>query len=156
MRTVPLFAAVLILMHLSFAQTQPSKPLTPSKAVSPFEQELLTNQTEFMQAVEQKDVARVRQSVAEDFRGIGNNGDYYEREELVDSAHNGSPKGQRMYDMVVVRVGDECAVVSYNLVVPGSRIRYRHMSDTWAKISGSWKLKFQQMTINLFSATDFD
>jgi len=30
------------------------------------------------------------------------------------------------------------------------------MSDTWAKDGGKWKLKFQQYTPNLWSATDFD
>ena len=150
MRILAMLSAVLISATLMFAQAPQSKPM------SPFEQELVENQNQFMRAIAEKNVAYVNQAVADDFRGIGNNGDYYEREEVVDSAHEGAPKDLRVYDTVVVRVGNECAVVSYNLVVPGSRIRYRHMSDTWTKEDGKWKLKFQQMTINLFSATDFD
>ncbi len=143
-------SAVLITVSLAFAQTPQSKSL------SPFEQELVNNQNQFMQAIADKNVSYVNQAVAGDFRGIGNNGDYYDRDEVVDAARGGVPKDQRMYEIVVVRISDDCAVVSYNLVVPGSRIRYRHMSDTWAKDGARWKLKFQQITINLWSATDFD
>lgn len=150
MRIFALLSAVLLYISLVFAQAP------QSKALAPFEQELVSNENKFMQAIADKDVAYVNQAVAEDFKGIANNGDYYDRDELVESTHGGLPKGQRMYEIVVVPLNEDCAVVSYNLVVPGSRIRYRHMSDTWTKDDGKWKLKFQQMTINLFSATDFD
>jgi hypothetical protein len=156
MRIFSLLLSAVLISALALAQTPPAKPMPSSKELSPFEQELVSNQNQFMQAIADKNVSYVSQAVAEDFRGVGNNGDYYDRDEVVEGAHTGQPKGQRMYDVVVVRVGDDCAVVSYNLVVPGSRIRYRHMSDTWAKDNGKWKLKFQQLTINLFSATDFD
>ncbi|HWZ83161.1 MAG TPA: nuclear transport factor 2 family protein [Terriglobales bacterium] len=156
MRAFSLLLSAVLMSALAVAQTPPAKPMPSSKELSPFEQELVSNQNQFMQAMADKNVTYVSQSVAQDFRGVGNNGDYYDRDEVVDGAHGGTPKGQRMYDLVVVPVGADCAVVSYNLVVPGSRIRYRHMSDTWAKDNGKWKLKFQQLTINLFSATDFD
>jgi len=34
--------------------------------------------------------------------------------------------------------------------------RYQHLSDTWVEQSGAWKLKFQQSTLNLWSAHDLD
>ncbi|MFY9559491.1 MAG: nuclear transport factor 2 family protein [Terriglobales bacterium] len=150
MRTIPLMCAVMISVSLAFSQTPQAKPL------SPFEQELVNNENQFMQALAEKNVAYVNQSVADDFKGIGTNGDFYDRDELVGMAHEGLPKDVRVYEVRVVRLNDDSAVVTYNLIIPGGRPRYRHMSDTWAKDSGKWKLKFEQTTINLWSATDFD
>jgi hypothetical protein len=137
-------------ISVAFAQTPQSKPL------SPFEQEVVNNENQFMQALANKDVAYVSQAVADDFKGIGTNGDFYDRDELVGMAHEGLPKDVRVYEVRVVRLNDDSAVVAYNLIIPGARPRYRHMSDTWAKDGGKWKLKFQQTTTNLWSATDFD
>jgi hypothetical protein len=150
MRILALVCAVVMCCGVAQAQVQ------QAKALSPFEQELITNHHQFMQALAEKNVAAVNAAVADDFRGIGTNGDSYDREEIVASAQEGLPKDIRVYELRVVRVDDDAAVVSYNLIVPGSRIRYRHMSDTWAKEDGKWKLKFQQATINLWSAMDFD
>lgn len=155
MRTLTTLFAVLIITALSVAQNQPSKPLT-STPLSSFQQELVANQNQFSQALAEKNSAYVKQAVADDFRGIGTNGEFYDKDELVGSAHEGAPKDLRVYDVQVVRLNDDAAVVTYNLIIPGGRPRYRHMSDTWAKDAGKWKLKFQQYTPNLWSATDFD
>jgi hypothetical protein len=127
-----------------------------SKALSPFEQELVNNQNRYVQAFAEKDTAYVTQTIADDFKGIGTNGDFYDKDELVGASHWGLSKDVRAYDVEVVRLTDDSAVVTYNLIVPGSRPRYRHMADTWARDNGKWKLKFQQVTANLWSATDFD
>ena len=78
------------------------------------------------------------------------------RKNWSDAAHGASPRTCACTTFEVVRLTDDSAVVTYNLIVPGARPRYRHMSDTWAKDNGKWKLKFQQVTTNLWSATDFD
>lgn len=147
-----LFFFCAILACVSMTQAQPPQ----TKTLSPFEQELITTHHQFMEALAAKNSAAVNELVADDFRGIATNGDSYDREEIISSAHDGLPQGVRVYEISVVHLNDESAVVSYNFIVPGSRIRYRHMSDTWAKVDGTWKLKFQQATINLWSATDFD
>ena len=79
-----------------------------------------------------------------------------EEREFVESAQAGMPKDTRAYDFHVVKLNDDSAVVAYNLIVPGEHPRYRHMADTWAKIDGQWKLKFRQITPNLWSANDLD
>lgn len=150
MRTIPLLSAVLVSVSLAFAQAPQSKPL------SPFEQELVNNQNQYVKAFADKNIAYVNQAIADDFRGIGTNGDFYDKDELAGAARWGLSKDVRAYDVQVVRLTDDSAVVTYNLIVPGSRARYRHMSDTWAKDGGKWRLKFQQVTMNLWSATDFD
>jgi hypothetical protein len=146
MRTFLLF---LFSVSLSFAQTA-------QKQLSPFEQELISNQKQFMQAWQEKNSAYVNQSVSEDFKGIAQNGDSYEKGDLLTASEEGLPKDFRMYEIEVVHLDDSCAVVTYNEIVPGSRPRYRHMSDTWVKDGGKWKLKFQQLTPNLWSALDLD
>jgi hypothetical protein len=150
MRIFSLLPAVLLSVSLTFAQAPKSKPL------SPFEQELVNNHNQFMQALADKNSAYVNQTVASDFKGISINGDSYDRDEVLDGVHEGQPKDQRIYDLQVVRLDDGCAIVTYNLIVPGASPRYRHMSDTWVRDNGKWKLKFQQATINLWSAMDFD
>lgn len=150
MRGISLLCAVVGSVTLTLAQTP------APKALSPFEQELVSNEKQFMQALQDKNVAYVNQAVSDDFKGIATNGDFYDKEELVGTAQEGMPKDQRAYDFRVVRLDDGCAVVAYNLIVPGARPRYRHMSDTWTKDSGKWKLKFQQTTPNLWSALDLD
>jgi hypothetical protein len=155
MRTLTMLSAVLISMTLAVAQNQPSKPVAPTP-VSAFEQELVDNQNQFMQAIAEQKRAVVNESVAADFQGIGTNGDFYDRDEFLGFTHEGLPKELRVYDIHVVRLTDDSAVVSYNMIVPGARPRYRHMSDTWAKDGRKWKLKFQQYTPNLWSANDFD
>jgi hypothetical protein len=155
MRMIAVLSAILINATLAVAQNQPSKPLAPSP-VSAFEQELVNNQNQFMQAIAEQKHSFVNDSVAADFQGIGTNGDFFGREEFLSFTHDGLPKDLRVYETHVVKLTDDSAVVTYNMIVPGSRPRYRHMSDTWAKEGGKWKLKFQQYTPNLWSATDFD
>jgi hypothetical protein len=150
MRGISLLCAVVVSISLAFAQTPAPKPL------SPFEQELISNEKQFIQAMQNKDVAYVSQIVSDDFSSIAANGDLQEKEDLVGEAQQGLPKDLRVYDVRVVRLDDACAVVVYNQIVPGSRPRYRHMSDTWTRDGGHWKLRFEQETPNLWSALDLD
>jgi hypothetical protein len=150
MRSIFLLCVLVIGVSVAFAQGP------QAKEISPFEQELVDNEKQFIQAFQGKNVAYVSQTVSDDFKGIGTNGDFYEKDELVGTAQEGMPKDLRIYDVRVVRLDEGCAVVAYNLIVPGARPRYRHMSDTWTKDGGKWKLKFQQVTPNLWSALDLD
>ena len=150
MRSISLLCAVVVSVALAFAQSPTPKPL------SLFEQELVNNEKQFMPALQDKNVAYVSETVSDDFKGIATNGDLYEKEELVGAAQEGLPKDLRIYDLRVVRLDEGCAVVTYNQIVPGARPRYRHMSDSWTKEGGKWKLKFQQTTPNLWSALDLD
>ena len=139
---------ILAVVPLALAQAPGAKALTP------FEQELTDNQMRFMKAVEAKDSAYVSAAVAEDFKGVGTNGDFYGRGEVEGTAEEGLPKGWRIYEVSVVRLTDSSAVVSYNQILPDSHPRYTHISDAWAKENGQWKLKFRQVTLNLWTAMD--
>ena len=145
-----LLGTILVSVTLALSQTPSSKP------VSAFDQQLIDQQKQFLQAAQSKQTTVVDRAVADDFQGIATNGDFYDRSEVVESAQAGMPKDTRAYDFHVVKLNDDSAVVAYNLIVPGEHPRYRHMADTWAKIDGQWKLKFRQITPNLWSANDLD
>ena len=145
-----LLGTVLVSVTLALSQTPPSKP------VSPFEQQLIDQQKQFLQAIQTQNVTVVDRTVADNFQGIATNGDFYDKSEVVESAEKGMPNDTRAYDFHVVKLNDDSAVVAYNLIVPGEHPRYRHMADTWARIDGQWKLKFRQITPNLWSANDLD
>ena len=145
-----LLGTVLVGVTLALSQAPASKP------VSAFDQQLIDQQKQFLQATQSKDATAVDRAIADDFQGIATNGDFYNRSEVVDSAQAGMPKDTRAYDFQVVKLTDDSAVVAYNLIVPGEHPRYRHMADTWARIDGQWKLKFRQITPNIWSANDLD
>lgn len=145
-----LTGAILVCVSLAFSQTPSAKP------VAAFEQQLIDQQKQFLQDTQSKNSTAVSHAVADDFQGIGTNGDFYDKGEIVESQHDGGPKDIRAYDFHVVKLNDDSAVVAYNLIIPGDHPRYRHMADTWAKIDGRWKLKFRQITPNLWSANDLD
>jgi hypothetical protein len=145
-----LLGTVLVIVTLALSQAPSSKP------VSAFAQQLIDQQKQFLQATQTKNATVVDRAVADDFQGIATNGDFYDRSEVVESAEKGMPKDTRTYDFHVVKLNEDSAVVAYNLIVPGEHPRYRHMADTWARIDGQWKLKFRQITPNLWSANDLD
>src|SRR5215471_4632512 len=147
MRTTSLLLAILVLSCAALAQTPASDPS------SAFDQQLIASQKQFLQAMMDKNVTELDRSTGDNFKGIETNGDLYDRRELISSD---LPKDTLSYGFQVVKLDDDCAVVSYNLVVPKETPRYRHMADTWAKVGGQWKLKFRQITPNLWSAKDFD
>ena len=145
-----LLGTVLVSTTLALCQTPSSKP------ASAFDQQLIDQQRQFLQAAQSKNPSMVDGAIADDFQGIGTNGDFYDKSEVVEAAEKGMPEGTRAYDFHVVKLNDDSAVVAYNLIVPGAHPRYRHMADTWARIGGQWKLKFRQITPNLWSANDLD
>ncbi len=147
MRTTSLMFAVLLLASATFSQSVPS---------SSFDQQLVANQKQFLQALIDKNAAQLNHSISDDFQGIQTNGDFYSRREVISSDQDSLPKDALSYGFRVVQIDENCGVVSYNLIVPGEHPRYRHMANTWTRIDGQWKLKFEQITPNLWSAKDFD
>src|ERR1700686_3094713 len=147
---LPISPMLLLCFTPAVSQAPPPKP------VSAFEQQLIDHQKQFLDACLNKNSTLVEGAIADDFKGIQTNGDFYDKGEVVETARTGMPANIRAYDFVVVKLSNDSAVVAYNLIVPGERPRYRHMADTWAKIDGQWKLKFRQITPNLWSEKDVD
>lgn len=142
----------------AFAGTAPAKTAQASGNVS-VQQELIDTQKAFLDAQERGDAEYVRSAVADDFLAIETNGDSSGKRELVHGIHppENSKAKPTWYQFNVVQLDSDCAVVTYNAVFHGAPLdRYQHLSDTWVKQGGQWKLKFQQTTVNLWSAHDLD
>jgi hypothetical protein len=124
--------------------------------LSAFEQDLLNTEKTFLDAKKRGDTAYVANAIANDFVIIAPNGDSAGKGELVESA--APPKEAKaapmFYDFQVLQLAENAGVVTYNVVLPTHIERYQHLSDTWVKENGQWKLKFQQTTLNLWSAHD--
>ena len=134
---------------VAFAQSPSAKP------VSVFDQQPIEQEQQFLRDAVSKNETALEGAIADDFQGIVANGDFYDKGELVENVE-AMPKETRAYDFHVVKLNDAAVVVAYKLIVPGVRLRYRHVADSWAKIGGRWQMKFSQITPNVWSANDLD
>jgi hypothetical protein len=128
-------------------------------AVPSIRQEVINVQKRFLDATERGDSEYVRRFVADDFMSIETNGGSSGLRDFVDDIHssNQTEPAPILYNFEVVQIDERSAVVTYDAVFPGNQLeKYQHLSDTWVKQDGQWKLKFQQSTLNLWSAHDLD
>jgi hypothetical protein len=127
---------------------------------SPQQQEYVELAKRFEAAKKSKDMDYFRRTLTDDFTEIGSNGgtsskaDFLEDQEPFKKPEAVSKSNERMYDFRVLPLNDGAVVVSYNKIEPGDTPRYTHLSTIWVKQDGDWKLKFLQVTPNLWSATD--
>ena len=126
----------------------------PAKAPSAFEQSLMDAEKGFIQAAKKGDAAYFKRTLTDDFSFVEFDGQLYSRQDMLDQF---SQPGTDIlpYEMGVIRLGDDTAIVTYNVVlrVPaaedqGPPPRYQHFSTVWVKQGDTWKMKFQQMTAN--------
>jgi hypothetical protein len=154
-KTTTIVSIAVLLTSSAFAAEARLKSSQEADGSSPH-QDFVALQKTFIAAQERGDAEYVKNAVAEGFTGIESNGDITERAAFI-RVGQGEKPGQSpiLYDFKVIQLDEGCAVVIYNAVFPGSpRDRYQHMSDTWVNEDGHWKLKFQQTTLNLWSAHD--
>jgi hypothetical protein len=140
---------ILLCCGLAFAgqANAPAKPLTP------LEQTLMTAEKSFIEAAKKGDVTFFKRTLANDFTLVDFGGELGERQDMIDTMSGGG-FDLLAYDMKVVPVSDDVAIVTYNVVlrVPavedqGPPPRYQHFSTTWVKQGDAWKMKFLQMTV---------
>jgi hypothetical protein len=157
-RMIFLLSMVLGLSALAIARE--ANVLAPEQpSMSSFQQELINIQKALQDAQDRGDADDVKRALADDFMSIETNGNSTKKTEFVGDIHAPEHPGPApiLYDFSVVRLDESCAVVTYKAVFPGSQLeRYQHLSDIWVKQSSQWKLKFQQSTLNLWSAHDLD
>jgi hypothetical protein len=130
----------------------------PEPKLTAFEQQLLDTQKALLDAMKRGDAAYVSNAIANDFVAITANGDPGGKGELVEYASPHKDEKAKpepiFYDFKIVQLADNAGVVTYNVVFPSHIERYQHLSDTWVREGNQWKLKFQQTTLNLWSAHD--
>jgi hypothetical protein len=148
MRRLLFIACVWCFSLAAFAQTSGQ-----AKPLSPIEQTLITNTKAIQEAQKTKDVAFLKRTLNDDFLAVGSEGHLHDKEETLASAHDGELKDYYAYNLRVVPVNEETAIVTYDCVIhmpegdaPGMAPRYQHISDLWVKQGDQWRLRFQQAT----------
>jgi hypothetical protein len=124
-----------------------------SKPLSALEQRLIANTNAVPQAQKGKDVNFLKRTLTDDFVFVGSEGKLHDKEEVTESARDGELKDFYTYNLRVLPVNDEAAVVTYDCIIhmpegdaPGLAPRYQHFSDVWVKQDDQWRLRFQQAT----------
>jgi hypothetical protein len=136
----------------AFAQTSGRQ----SKPLSPVEQTLIANTDAVPEAQKSRNVDFLKRTLTDDFVSVGSEGKLHDKEEMLTSAHDGELKDFYTYNLRVVPVNDETAIVTYDCIIhmpegdaPGLAPRYQHISDLWVKPDDQWRLRFQQATAAL-------
>ena len=132
---------------LAQASGQASKPL------SPLELTLIANTNAVPEAQKSKNIGFLKRTLSDDFVSVGSEGKLHDKEEIVGGARDGDLKDYYTYNLRVLPVNDEAAIVTYDCIVhmpegdaPGMAPRYQHISDLWVKQNDQWRLRFQQAT----------
>jgi hypothetical protein len=109
-----------------------------TKTLSPLEQTLIANTKAIPEAQKAKNVDFLRRTLTNDFTAVGSEGRLHDKEEMMESARDGELKDYYIYNLRVLPVNDEAAVVTYDCIVqmpegdaPGMAPRYQHISDLW-------------------------
>ena len=133
----------------AFAQTSGRQ----SKPLSPVEQTLIANTDAVPEAQKSRNVDFLKRTLTDDFVSVGSEGKLHDKEEMLTSAHDGELKDFYTYNLRVVPVNGETAIVTYDCIIhmpegdaPGLAPRYQHISDLWVKQDDQWRLRFQQAT----------
>jgi hypothetical protein len=162
-RLLLVLSVVVLIPGAALSNPQPSMPVPDAQAAatpaSALEQGLLEAQHSLIAAMARHDVQYLKSTLADDFIAIDPSGNTYGKGDLLEySGGAEEEKGPKpiLYDFKVVTLNDSAGVVAYNIVLPHGRPRYLHLSHTWVKQDGQWKLKFEQATPNLWSAEDLD
>jgi hypothetical protein len=95
----------------------------------------------------------LKRTLTDDFVFVGSEGKLHDKEEILGSAREGELQDYYTYNLRVLPVNDEVAVVTYDCIIhmpegdaPGMAPRYQHISDLWVKQKVQWRLRFQQAT----------
>lgn len=143
-----LFTCIFSLSFSGVGQSGAStKPLTA------FEQSLIANEKNLIEAKKKDDGAVFKRMVTSDFALVGVDGQLLQGQEAIDNLGNSDLLELTPYDIKVVPAGESNAIVTYDAIVreapeedQGPPPRYQHFSSVWMKQGDGWKLKFQQAT----------
>ncbi len=125
----------------------------PAKPQSPLEQTAIANERSLIEAKKKDDGAYFKRTLTQDFSLVGVDGKLLEGQEAADNLGDSGLLELTPYDMRVVGLGSEAAIVTYDAIVreapeedQGPPPRYQHFSSVWVKQGDQWKLKFHQAT----------
>jgi hypothetical protein len=124
-----------------------------NKGSGTLEQNAITNEKALIEAKKKDDAVFFRRTLSGDFSLVGVDGKLLQRQEAADNLGDSGLVELTAYDIKVVPLGDDGAIVSYDAIVrekpeedQGPPPRYQHFSSVWLKQGEQWKLKFHQAT----------
>jgi hypothetical protein len=128
-----------------------SRPAADSPEARPLAEQLMSLEKALPEAQKKHDRDFYNRTLTDDFISIGSDGKVHPRTEIMGDFPSTQLAEYRMYNMQVVPLNDNAAVVTYDVIVrmvhyDDETPRYQHVSSVWVKQGGEWKLKFQQAT----------
>jgi hypothetical protein len=150
MKLVLAFCTLLVAGSFTHAMAQAPAAAKPLTAV---EQAAVSNEKNLIEAKKKDNAATLKGMVTEDFSLVGVDGRLLEKQEAVGDLGDSGLIEIMPYDIKVVSIGEDAAIVTYDAVVrkkpeedQGPPPRYQHFTSVWVKQGDAWKLKFQQST----------
>ena len=132
MRALGFITCLLCWSVVGFAQGSGNS----SKPLGPLGQTLIANTKAIPEAQKSKNVDFLKRTLTDDFLFVGSEGRLHDKEEIVERARDGELKDYYTYNLRVVPVDGEAAVVTYDCIIhmpegdaPGLAPRYQHISD---------------------------
>jgi len=127
------------------------QPAVDSPPPSPLAEQLMSLEKSLPEAQKRHDRAFYQRTLTDDFISVGTDGKIHPKEEILADLPSTELVEYRPYNMQVVLLNDNAAVVTYDVIVrmvhyDDETPRYQHVSSIWVKQDGQWKLKFQQAT----------
>jgi len=138
-----------------YIATSPLAAQTPAatRTLSPLEQSALANEKNLIEAKKKDDALFFKRTLSQDFSLVGVDGKLLQGQEAAANLGDSNLLELTPYDMKVVALADDAAIVTYDAIVgekpeedQGPPPRYQHFSSAWVKPAGQWKLKFHQAT----------
>jgi hypothetical protein len=133
------------------APKRSSHPAAGATQASPLAEQLTSLEKALPEAQKKHDRDFYNRTLADDFISIGTDGKVHPKTELMGDFPSTQLAEYRIYNMQVVPLNDNAAVVTYDVIVrmvhyDDETPRYQHVSSVWVKQGDQWKLKFQQAT----------
>ena len=148
-----LWLACAVLACFAVAPRIVAQARSATKGSGTLEQKAITNEKALIEAKKKDDAAFFRRTLSEDFSLVGVDGKLLQNQEAADNLGDSGLVELKPYDIKVLALGDDGAIVSYDAIVrekpeedQGPPPRYQHFSSVWLKQGELWKLKFHQAT----------
>jgi len=122
-------------------------------ASAALEQTAIANEKSLIEAKKKDDGEFFKRTLSSDFSMVGIDGQLLQGEEAAGNLGDAGLVELTAYDLTVVALGDNGAIVTYDAIVreapeedQGPPPRYQHFTSVWTKQGDQWKLKFHQTT----------
>ncbi len=141
-----------VLIFLSVSCLAQGTGANAGASTPPLQQALIAQTQAVAQAQRSKDGDAMKRLLTDDFKQVGSEGKLHDKDDFIGDAKDGKLKDSNLYNLEVLSIDDNAAIVTYDAVIHGIEgddlpvPRYQHFSDVWVKQGDQWRLRFQQAT----------